>query len=86
MPKLKPTPQKEIEEQLVKNIRALGNFNGYRYDKEIAKRVHIPKSTFGVKMNDPRTFKVSDLVQIALAFRVPITALFDENMKKLQAQ
>ncbi len=86
MPKLKPTPQKLIEERLVKNIRALGDYSGYRYDKEIAKRVHIPESTFKAKMKESRTFKVSDLAQIALSFRVPVSALFEENMEKLRAQ
>ena len=78
MPKIILTEQQRIEERVVCNIRALGAKNGCRYNEDIAKRVHIPVSTFNDKMNVPRRFKLEDFSQIARAFKVPIAKIFEE--------
>lgn len=77
MPKVTLTPQKQLEERIVRNIRAIGNLNGCRYDKDIAKRTHIPVSTFCGKMNEPRKFTLADFSQIAQAFKVEPEKLFE---------
>lgn len=77
MPKIRLTQQQVIEERLVNNIRAIGNKNGCRYDKDIAIRSHIPVSSFSRKMNDPKKFTLTDFEQISATFRTPIKLIFD---------
>ena len=77
MPKIKLSQQQMMEKSVVNNIRAIGNKNGCRYDKDIAKRAHIPASTFNRKMNAPKKFTLVDFEQISTTFRTPIKDFFD---------
>ena len=77
MPKVILSQQKVIEERIVNNIRAIANKSGCRYDKDIAKRSHIPVSTFCRKMNEPSKFTLTDFEQISSAFKTPIKDLFE---------
>ena len=77
MPRVVLSQQKVLEEHIVNNIRAIANKNGCRYDKDIARRVHIPISTFCRKMNEPQKFTLTDFEQISSAFKTPIKEIFD---------
>ena len=81
MPKVTLTKQDEIGDLVVNNIRAIGDLHGCRTDRAIAKRVHICESTLNNKMNDPRTFRLKDFVQISEVFHVPLTWFFVDHTK-----
>lgn len=78
MPKLKPTRQKLLGERVVNNIRAIGGKAGCRYDKDIAKRVIIPQSTFCEKMKNPDRFRLDDFIHIAEGFGISLAKIFED--------
>lgn len=72
MPKVVLSTNHQYEKQITYNIRAIGAKNGCRYDKDIARHIQMPTSTFCNKMKHPKTFTLADLIQISESFKLQV--------------
>lgn len=83
MPKLKPTELQTLENTVQTNIEARGRYFGCKSDREFAQKLSMPKSTYSVRRNSPRTWTLEQLVGVARAFKVSLAWLMTDHSKEI---
>lgn len=79
MPKLKPSPIAEAGETVMRNICAQGAICGALTDKEIARKMGVPASTFSTWRNTPTRIGIKGLVMASLAFKCSLAWLVTDH-------
>lgn len=79
MPKLKPSPVTVASEIVMRNICALGEICGAKTDREKAKKIGMSTSTFSNRRNNPRTFRLEELILASMAFKCSMAWLVTDH-------
>ncbi|MDE7281514.1 MAG: hypothetical protein K2N36_07220 [Ruminiclostridium sp.] len=79
MPKLAPT-QFQIDSGIVRaNIRSRGAYFNCCTDKAIAKKIGMAYSTYLYRKNNPTSWVLEELIQAAVALKVPLVWLMTDH-------
>lgn len=79
MPKLTPSPMAAASETVMRNICAQGEINGAKTDKEKARKLGVPLSTFSYWKKNPQNLRLDVLVQASIAFKCSLAWLVTDH-------
>ncbi len=86
MPKLKPSPISAAAEVVKQNIIARGAYFGARTDREFAKLLSIPQTTYTNYRNNPRLWPLERLIMAAMALKVPLSWLMTDHSGEIKEE
>ena len=69
MPKIKPTAVSAAADTVRRNIEARAAEFDCRTDKEIAKKLNMPNSTYADRRKNPRLWTLEQLIMVAQALK-----------------
>lgn len=69
MPKIKPTAVSAAADTVRRNIEARAAEFDCRTDKEIAKKLNMPSSSYGDRKKNPRNWTLEQLIMVAQALK-----------------
>lgn len=86
MPKLKPSAVSASADIVQKNITARGAYFGAHTDRDYAKLLSMPVSTYGDYRREPRKWTLDRLIMAAMALKVPLSWLMTDHSGEIKEQ
>ena len=86
MPKLKPSAISAAADIVQKNIAARGAYFGARTDRDFAKLLCMPSSTYGDYRREPRRWPLDRLIMAAMALKVPLSWLMTDHSGEIKEE